>query len=127
MRKSDKQTYEYLFGSTKALEDVLGYIGATEIDNELWHEHMRTVKFYPKSSKYYRVSLLAEIEDIPINKNWRGIAGIGFDEDFDYDDNETAEMIVYHINEDQHTDLRVFNAKNWRDLLEEFFYMNQIK
>ena len=122
-RPSDENEPKYFRGFVTTLKKILEILGAGEIEEYHWHEHIFPVRFKPVYSPYFRLGKFGILNNVPVTKNLEGIIAIGFDEGLDYPDEHKPELVVFYKNEDDdfYTDIDLYKPENWRDAINEFF------
>jgi hypothetical protein len=109
------------------LEKILGYAGAADIRKDMWHIYAKRLDFKPVKSQYFKIGKLRLSDGVVFDDNLEGVLAVGFDEGGDYNNNEGPELILFYSNYDSCTDVELYNPKNWRSALAEFFDMNKIE
>jgi hypothetical protein len=116
-----KESQECFEGFVTTLEELLSYLGAKEIREYWWHQHMKGLEFKHMDSKYFSLGHLASSEGVTRDEKWKGVVMVGFDEDLDYENSEKPDVVAFYTNEEEATDLDVYHAKYWRKAIQEFF------
>jgi hypothetical protein len=111
------------------LKNILECLGTKDIKEYHWHDYIAPMSFKVKSSKYFRLGSFGQCENVPVTENLQGTIAIGFDECGNYENEEGPELVIFYENDDHDfvTDIDLYNPKNWRNALHEFFIIPEVK
>lgn len=109
------------------LKGILDVLGASNIKEFYWHQYISPVKFSPVTSPYFRLGSFGTCENVIVNENLEGVMAIGFDESLDYEPEHKPDLVLFYIDEEKETDICLYSPEEWRNAINEFFDISNLK
>lgn len=103
------------------LEDIINAFEVEDVHQSDWHEYCRRINFSHVKSPHFKKGNILKKYNFPVDENLEGVIAVGFDEGLEYDDNAKPELIIWYQNANDSIDMNLFNPKEWKTVLAEFF------